>query len=116
MHKGHRGGPALPTHPTDPRLHCWTAGIWECCSGCTSPACQLHKVVTAGVKPPLEVFRTRNKGWGLRSSGKAASQWGAATGAHTVGSQQSAFMASGLRLCVAGFVMNDSSCRGVLGC
>ncbi|GAB4822031.1 hypothetical protein N2152v2_009077 [Parachlorella kessleri] len=45
-----------------------TLGIWECCSGCSSPSCQPNRVVTRGVTLPLEVFKVAHKGWGVRCS------------------------------------------------
>lgn len=41
-------------------------GVYECSSSCTSKACETHRVVQKGVRQPLEVFRTEQKGWGVR--------------------------------------------------
>lgn len=44
-------------------------GMWECCGGAAcggAPACRRNAVVTRGMDAPLEVFRTANKGWGVR--------------------------------------------------
>jgi euchromatic histone-lysine N-methyltransferase len=44
-------------------------GVWECCGeACGAAGCAANRVVTAGARPPLEVFRTRGRGWGVRSA------------------------------------------------
>ncbi|KAL6761714.1 hypothetical protein V8C86DRAFT_808288 [Haematococcus lacustris] len=43
-----------------------TCGVYECPATCQSSACAMNQVVTDGIKLPLEVFKTVNRGWGVR--------------------------------------------------
>jgi hypothetical protein len=44
-----------------------SAGVWECChEKCTSKECLRNKVLSAGMDLPLEVFRTKERGWAVR--------------------------------------------------
>lgn len=47
--------------------------MWECCSSCAGPGCRLNRVVSGGIKLPLEVFKSAGKGWGLRCAGDGKS-------------------------------------------
>ena len=42
-------------------------GIYECNPSCSCLSRCLNRVTQEGIKAQLEVFRTKNKGWGLRS-------------------------------------------------
>lgn len=40
--------------------------MWECCAdGCAGGDCRHNQVVAGGIQLPLEVFKSRNKGWGV---------------------------------------------------
>ncbi|GMH43785.1 hypothetical protein BSKO_11719 [Bryopsis sp. KO-2023] len=43
-------------------------GVFECPSGCTSPTCRRNQVTSGGLQYPLEIFKTKKKGYGVRCS------------------------------------------------
>lgn len=44
-------------------------GGMQCPPDCTAPACRRNRVVTSGLRLPLEVFYTGpDRGWGVRCS------------------------------------------------
>lgn len=62
-------GRCRPAYRPDGRVeHTESLGLWECCSACSGDRCRANREVLAdrGVRLPLEVFRTRTKGWGVR--------------------------------------------------
>lgn len=40
----------------------------QCRPSCVGSACRENRVVSGGIKAPLQVFKTRASGWGLRCS------------------------------------------------
>ncbi|XP_047330151.1 histone-lysine N-methyltransferase, H3 lysine-9 specific SUVH1-like [Impatiens glandulifera] len=61
-----KNGGSLP-YTTNGILLCCNSLIYECGPSCTSPPNSRNRISQAGLKVRLEVFKTKDRGWGLRS-------------------------------------------------